>query len=992
MFGSDYGISISLVATDDATNVINGVESALNGLANTASNTSKSIDELSSITRLNAFAFAASQSGHDLEEMGGTVVSAFSGILNKVMSVGSEFENFDITLRAMYDDAEAANQAMQDLMDLSVETPFNIDDIKDLVVVLKSQGLDAFKKIEGSVSGINQETIKWLGDLMAFKPDIPAQRWRLAFTNFLGSGAPKVLENALDMGKIKDVVGDIADTAEGRFEQLVQFIEAKNIDNLMNEQMDTFSAVMSNVEDQITFTWKKLADSGLYQGMLTAINAIIDRWDTLVSSPVFDKFLENFAKALEGVVAPLVAVANAVMGLVESFVAFGAEHPILMKWVVALFAFAGAATFALGKALQFSSIAANLVVIFSQLNGSDLKSGFKAIGSGMLRLVTLGALLYAAWKLDFMGLRTYVTNFQSSFKEASSIVSMETDSMRAKLSELANSTDMWDRVTANLTKGMIFLKGVVESFTLGDGFTISEDTWDKLQAAGMLPMFEDFLDTKYRVMEFIDSFKEGFSQAIDFVSQKLSGLAKVFEGTDLGDFLNNIALVLQGFSEVPIKQIQGLGNTFGQIAAYTPIVVLGVKAFILLGKAFSFLTGAIKIIGKPLSALFKALGGFSGIAKGIVTAAKAIGTALGSGLGVVLGFFGGIVTATLSFIDMLKNGFSWISEILMIVGIAVAAVAAFFAGIPAAIAAAVAAVIAIVLTGIIWVKDHFTEIKEFIGARIEDIKNLFTNLWLKVQETFTNIKNRATEAMENVKTAFNEKIEAIKGFFGSISDKASEVWNNLVQGASNAVDGIVSFFSSLPGRVNQFIEDIPVIGGAYKGVKSAVGGAVNAVKGVFGGSYATGGVFTEPSFIEVGEDGSEVVMPLEKNTGWINGLATNIGGFLQKNFLGTTTSLSTGQVKSINPKPVPSNPQPKGNVSPPPLISNSSNTSNADYSQTDNSVTFSAGAIVINVANATEAEAERLAELVMRKIQRKQQLNRMSNYKDINYQQPEFAY
>lgn len=42
--------------------------------------------------------------------------------------------------------------------------------------------------------------------------------------------------------------------------------------------------------------------------------------------------------------------------------------------------------------------------------------------------------------------------------------------------------------------------------------------------------------------------------------------------------------------------------------------------------------------------------------------------------------------------------------------------------------------------------------------------------------------------------------------------------------------------------------------------------------------YATGGVFDRPTYALIGEDGAEAVMPLEKNTGWIDQLAERLGG------------------------------------------------------------------------------------------------------------------
>ena len=51
-----------------------------------------------------------------------------------------------------------------------------------------------------------------------------------------------------------------------------------------------------------------------------------------------------------------------------------------------------------------------------------------------------------------------------------------------------------------------------------------------------------------------------------------------------------------------------------------------------------------------------------------------------------------------------------------------------------------------------------------------------------------------------------------------------------------------------------------------------------------------------------------------------------------------------------------------------------------DNRQYDNSVYFSAGSIVVQVASASEAEAERFAELVMKKIEKKKRRKAIATY------------
>jgi hypothetical protein len=108
---------------------------------------------------------------------------------------------------------------------------------------------------------------------------------------------------------------------------------------------------------------------------------------------------------------------------------------------------------------------------------------------------------------------------------------------------------------------------------------------------------------------------------------------------------------------------------------------------------------------------------------------------------------------------------------------------------------------------------------------------------------------------------------------------------------------------------------------------------------------AEGGVVNRPMLAEIGEDGEEAVVPLEKNTEWIDKVADKVA-----------------------PRIVTSQQQ-QGITSP---------TTEKQEVHNDYSVTFSAGSIVIQLSNATDAELERAAEKLMRIIERKQQLKRMA--------------
>ena len=85
-------------------------------------------------------------------------------------------------------------------------------------------------------------------------------------------------------------------------------------------------------------------------------------------------------------------------------------------------------------------------------------------------------------------------------------------------------------------------------------------------------------------------------------------------------------------------------------------------------------------------------------------------------------------------------------------------------------------------------------------------------------------------------------------------------------------------------------------------------------------------------------------MPLERNTGWIDKLSHMIVD-------GMGTSETTTNINNTSSKPY-----------------------------VDNSIHFEKGSIVIEARDTSPEEAERFAELIMQKIQRKQELQRMMNY------------
>lgn len=196
--------------------------------------------------------------------------------------------------------------------------------------------------------------------------------------------------------------------------------------------------------------------------------------------------------------------------------------------------------------------------------------------------------------------------------------------------------------------------------------------------------------------------------------------------------------------------------------------------------------GAFATLGTTVSAGVKALFG-SGAAESALSfispVAKAI-TGIGS---VAIGAF----TAISNFVTMLKNGFSWLNEALMLVGVTITAVGAVILGVAAAPAAITAGIVAGVATAAVVVKDHWKEIK---------------GIFSKAGDWFN------TNVIKPISGFFKGLWESVSGFFSSLWKDISGVWKT-VSGwfNTNVINPIVSFFQGFSKRVGQIFEGLWII-------------------------------------------------------------------------------------------------------------------------------------------------------------------------------------
>ena len=183
--------------------------------------------------------------------------------------------------------------------------------------------------------------------------------------------------------------------------------------------------------------------------------------------------------------------------------------------------------------------------------------------------------------------------------------------------------------------------------------------------------------------------------------------------------------------------------------------------------------------------------------------------------------------------------------------------------------------------------------------------------------------NRFLDSFRQVADGFNGFLEASRGVVQFLTGVFSGEWQKAWEGIQNIFKGI---WDAMPGYIKGPISSIiSLINRMIGGIESGVNSVINAVKNLkieipdwvpkIGGEeyslgkglstvslpripeLAHGGIIKRATTIIAGEDGAEVILPLEKNNQWMNVLSSRIADKLSK-FDGLELDYTVPQIDS----------------------------------------------------------------------------------------------
>lgn len=205
-----------------------------------------------------------------------------------------------------------------------------------------------------------------------------------------------------------------------------------------------------------------------------------------------------------------------------------------------------------------------------------------------------------------------------------------------------------------------------------------------------------------------------------------------------------------------------------------------------------------------------------------------------------------------------------------------------------------------------WFIEKFTEAKTNIEDVFNTLGEFFTNIWEGIKNIFSNVgewfSEKFTTASTNIKTAFSTIGDFFSGIWEGIKSVFSSVGTWFSEKFTAVKDAITTTFNNI----------ITPITNVFNSVKTTVKTAIDKVKSFFDfdwelpklkmpkisitGEFSLnplqvpkfsitwnklGGIFDKPALFGyggslqgLGEDGAEAVVPLEKNLGWLDKLAS----------------------------------------------------------------------------------------------------------------------
>lgn len=662
-----FGLGILLNAKDQASASIYRVSNALEELSSQLEDTALMSQKQMGIithsiqaTKENLdIGLAFTSVGSEFLSMSNAMISPLVSLGNQVVSTSSQFEQWRMTLKALYGDAEVATQKLQWGMNLAAQTPFDVEDVTQALIGFKAVGAEADAQF-ANASGEMRSFLEYMGDLAALRPDVGLQGVLMGVRNLLGGDGGRSLKMRMDID-LENILGrDFGSTTEEIMQDLVT-VSDKLANGLMTELEGTWEQMISNLEDQSTRFFLAIGDGGAFEQIKKSLKTVSDAVGE-IDDDRMAKIGKNIASAMNLLTKPLELVSQLVTKVAMAVIKLIETSPLFSKLIVGFLGVVAGGTALAGVILLLNGGFFILKGALAILPGliTTLKVNIMTLMSTIVRLLpkvalwgSALALVYKAWKDDFGGIRTLLTNYMNNmykaFSYSAEISQMGVDDMKKALSEL-DTTTFGGWLTYRLVQLRVLWIALADAW---NDNTLSDENFQKARELGLLPIIETILDLKARFESFVEGFTQGSTIVINGVVKVASKIIEV-----ASDIVTSIFPVKKGVDDVS-DSVKGIDldkwEKFGEITGYIVTIIGGI---LLVSKV----VGVITAIGGAVMKVF-----------GFVTKLISIISSIGKVIGLVVSGIGGLVTTILGFFGIVVSAPAWLVGAITIALVAIVA-------------------------------------------------------------------------------------------------------------------------------------------------------------------------------------------------------------------------------------------------------------------------------------------------------------------------------
>ena len=201
------------------------------------------------------------------------------GLATSMLDTASAFETMEATLRTTEGGHEKARKAMSWVSDFAAKTPYELADVTEAFVRLRSQGLDPtnglMKTLGDASSAMGKPLMQAVEAIADAKTGENERLKEFGITASMARAADAVTYSYTDLaGKTHEVTAKLSDQAD-IVEKLSGILNSK-FAGAMDEQATTWKNIVSNLKDAWTRFQLAIMQSGLFDWMKSKATGLLD--------------------------------------------------------------------------------------------------------------------------------------------------------------------------------------------------------------------------------------------------------------------------------------------------------------------------------------------------------------------------------------------------------------------------------------------------------------------------------------------------------------------------------------------------------------------------------------------------------------------------------------------------------------------------------------------------------------------------------------------